>query len=173
MSAVSERILKIFDEKALTYRMLIHGPCRTSEESAVARAQGGGGFVVGAKALLLKVRRGGQSEFGVFVLSGTSKLDTKAIGTKLRLATAQEMFELTGGITPGAMPPFGAPVFPALKSLYFDTELVESDLMVGFNAGDHCVSLVVHIRDLVMAASPGRIFQFSLTMPPRDCGETT
>lgn len=172
MSNITNTITKLFDEKGLTYRKVTHGPCRTSEESAAARAEGGGGLVVGAKALLLKLRRpGGEGEFGVFVLAGTSKLDPKAVGAKFRLATAEEMADQTGGLQPGAMPPFAAPVFPALGNLYFDSALAEADEMVGFNAGDHCVSLVVHVRDLILAASPSRIFPFSVAPPAPICDE--
>jgi prolyl-tRNA editing enzyme YbaK/EbsC (Cys-tRNA(Pro) deacylase) len=171
MSIFTDTITKLFDEKGLPYKKISHGPCRTSEESAAARAEGGGGLVVGAKALLLKFRHPGAGAFGVYVLAGSSKLDPKAIDSKFRMATAEEMAEQTGGVQPGAMPPFATPIFPALQNLFFDTSFVDADGLVGFNAGDHCISLVVHVKDLVVAAAPNRIFPFSLVPPPSICDE--
>ena len=172
MTDITDAITKLFDEKGLEYRKITHASCRTSAESAAARAEGGGGLVVGAKALLIKSNcLANQNGFGVFVLPGISKLNPKALSTKFRMATAQEMAELTGGIQPGAMPPFAAPVFPSLTSLYYDSAFAEADEMVGFNAGDHCVSIVVHMRNLILAACPSHIIPFAIAPSASLCDE--
>lgn len=172
MSHVTDKITGRFDELSLPYQKIGHEHCHTSEQSAQARVQAGGGLVVGAKALLLKLNRGrGPAEFSVFVLAGNRKLDPKAIKGKFRFASSEEMADKTGGVQPGAMPPFAKPIFHLLDHIYFDTALVRADELVGFNAADHCISLVVHVRDLILAASPTDVFPFSLDPPPALCDE--
>src|SRR5690349_16665028 len=115
------RICRLLDKQRSEYHVLNHGPCRTSAESAVARAQAGFPEAVGAKALLLKLERSrshfGASvtgykriEFDVFVLPGPSKIDSQSLKNlldvrKFRFATPEEMFERCS-VVPGCMPPF-------------------------------------------------------------------
>ena len=166
MNSITDTIISQFANCDLPYLRIDHPPCRTSEESGIARQQGGGGCVVGAKALLLKVyRSGGQHEFHTFVLAGDAKLDPKAVGAKHRFVTAEEMAELTDGLRPGAMPPFGRTLFPKIHQLHFDVGLAGMNDKVGFNAGHHEVSLVVTARDLVAVTQPNTIRALVLANP--------
>jgi Ala-tRNA(Pro) deacylase len=165
---ITQSITACLDEVGAVYQLLQHEHCHTSDESAAARAAAGGGRVTGAKAILAKLtlRGAAPSRFAIFVLSGWRKLDTDALFRhwpdlkKFRFATADEMREQTG-LAPGALPPFGPALFPKVDALYYDADLVEAGEPVGFNAGDHCQSIVVGIGDLVLAAAPDAVLSLS------------
>ena len=161
------KICHLFDSNSINYKRISHPECRTSEESAKARAESGGGFVIGAKAILVKVeRKRGDSEFNVFVLPGNKKIDSKVLKRQIenlksfRFSTAEEMAEKTGGLIPGTMPPFAKPVFEELEHLFIDSSLLEHDL-VGFNAACLTQSIIVLCRDYIQVAKPTAIFSFA------------
>jgi len=162
----TEKIIHLFDSHKVKYQRIFHAECRTSEESAKARAEGGGGYVIGAKAILMKVERKTGSFFDVFVLPGSNKIDSKVLKKKLdnlksfRFSTAEEMAEKTGGLVPGTMPPFAKPIFEDLGHLFIDSLLLEHEL-VGFNAACLTQSIVVSSQDYVRVATPAAIFPFS------------
>ncbi|EJK52061.1 hypothetical protein THAOC_28709, partial [Thalassiosira oceanica] len=90
----------------------------TSEDSARVRGED---LSTGGKAIVLKLREAsdGDAGFALFVLSASRKLHAKSIrrelGTRgVRFATADELAELTGGLVPGSVPPFGRPILPDL-----------------------------------------------------------
>ena len=62
---------------------------------------------------------------------------------------------------PGSVPPFREPIVPGIDYLHFDAGLVSRDVRVGFYAGSHSVSFIVHIRDLVDVAKPDDVFHFA------------
>jgi prolyl-tRNA editing enzyme YbaK/EbsC (Cys-tRNA(Pro) deacylase) len=146
----------MLDAAGVAYRHVVHGPTRTSEESAAARGEP---IEVGAKAMVLKVG----DAFGLFVLSAARKLDSgaikKRIGVKsVRFATPEELLELTG-LVPGSVPPFGRPVLP------FDLNLesgVAALPKVAFNAGSLTESLVLATPDYLKVAKPVATFGFAV-----------
>lgn len=163
----TQDIFKLLHERNVMFRVVTHPPCRTSEESAKARAAGGGGVVCGAKAIVVKAKRKlGGSEFDVFVLPGPAKIISKLLLAHLtdikdfRFATPAELAEHTGGLLPGMMPPFGRPIFVGIDHLFVDASLLEQQL-IGFNAADLTQSIVVGASDYVAAAAPTEIFSFS------------
>jgi Ala-tRNA(Pro) deacylase len=161
------KLMQLFEHRGIAFRRIEHEACRTSEESAQARAIGGGGLVCGAKALVVKMSwRGAGSEFNVLVLPGPARIDAKRLSDhlpelkKFRFASPAELAELTVGLEPGMMPPFGRQIFDAVNRLYVDSALLDHDL-VGFNAAALTSSIVIRCRDYLNAADPTEIFSFA------------
>lgn len=151
---VWNRILEWLRAAGITYREIQHEPTHSSEESARARGEE---LRVGGKALLLKVDR----TFRLFVLSAARKLDSGAIkqhfGTKkTRFATVEELRQMTG-LTPGAVPPFGAPILPF--PLFVDGSILKND-RIAFNAGSLTTSIIMSVDDHLGLAKP-TVFDFS------------
>jgi prolyl-tRNA editing enzyme YbaK/EbsC (Cys-tRNA(Pro) deacylase) len=79
------------------------------------------------------------------------------LGAKdLRFASEQEIGELTRGVQPGAVPPFGN-LFEL--DIVADPALFENKKIV-FNAGDRCFSVAMKSEDYKRLANP-RIASFS------------
>ena len=163
----TRKICNLFDSHSVNYKLISHPETRTSSESFLARASAGGGYVIGAKAILMRItRKQEDSDFNVFVLPGNRKIDSKALKSKFkdvksfRFATPEEMAELTGGLVPGSMPPFAQPIFEELDYLFIDISLLEHDV-VGFNAACLTQSLLVPCSDYVRLANPTAIFPFA------------
>lgn len=170
------RICRLLDDHRSEYHVLNHGACRTSAESAVARARAGFPEAIGAKALLLKVERttsqlGASApsnkniEFNVFVLPGPARMVSQSIKNlfdvkKFRFATPDEMFERCS-VVPGCMPPFAGNVFPQLNGLFVDESLARYEWL-GFNAGSLERSIVVRSEDYFRAAAPVGILNFAV-----------
>lgn len=161
------KILHLFDSNSISYKLISHAECRTSEESTKARAEGGGGIVIGAKAILMKVERKQEgSEFDVFVLPSNKKIDSKLLKSQLnklksfRFSTALEMAEKTFGLVPGSMPPFANPIFDELENLFIDSSLLKHNI-IGFNAACLTQSIIVSCHDYIQVANPSAIFSFS------------
>ena len=157
MSAVLLSLRRYLLENGATFREVAHPPTRTSEESAAARGES---LSVGGKALLLKV----DDAFALFVLPADCKLDSAAVRAELaakktRFASPDELAAQSGGLVPGSVPPFGAPILPL--PLYVDEKVFEAD-RVAFNAGSLTDSIVLAIDDYRRLANPTRVFSFGL-----------
>lgn len=141
-------IRDLLDANAVEYRVVEHGPTRTSEESARARGEE---LRVGGKALVLKV----DDDFGLYVLSAATKLDSGALrrqvgARRTRFATAEELAKLTG-LVPGSVPPFGPPILDL--PLHADRQLQENE-RIAFNAGSLEASIVMSREDWQGLAEP-------------------
>jgi Ala-tRNA(Pro) deacylase len=160
-----ESICRILDNNGVQYNLLSHGACRTSAESAAARAQAGFPNTIGAKALLLRMEFGNTVEYCLAVLPGPAKLDSRALKNqipslkKFRFASVEEMLEICG-VTPGAMPPFGHSVFPKVSRLLIDESLCDIRT-IGFNVANLERSIVMSGADYVRVAEPTGIFRFA------------
>jgi prolyl-tRNA editing enzyme YbaK/EbsC (Cys-tRNA(Pro) deacylase) len=108
---------------------------RTSEEAAALRPD----YTLseGAKALIVRIKIPHQGKsFAMAVLPGDKKFDSKKLkqaagANDLRFATEAEVAELTGGIQPGGVPPFGN-LFGI--AVYADEGVFANDKII-FNAG--------------------------------------
>jgi len=141
---ITGRILEHLNSLGISYEKLEHEPVTTSEAAAGARASR---IEQGAKALIVKA----DDAYYHLVLSAALRVDNnklrKVLGARrVRFATAEELFELTG-CRPGAVPPFGN-LF-GLPVLMDDALLAEDT--VYFNCGSHTVSLRMAREDLVRA----------------------
>ncbi len=151
---IFHRIKKYLDSYSLEYREIHHAPTRTSEESAKERGED---ISIGGKAILLKI---GDS-YKLFVLSASRKLNSSRIRTyfgvkKIRFATEEELFSLTG-LVQGSVPPFGRPILEF--DLYVDNSIIKNKC-IAFNAGSLTDSIVMAVNDYVKLASPV-VFDFS------------
>jgi Ala-tRNA(Pro) deacylase len=154
-------------------RIYEHGESRTSEESFRARAAAGAGWVVGARAILMKVDlRGAETPhaFALFVLPGNHRIDSRQLKTALeeflpgarafRFATAGEMAAHARGMQPGTMPPFGRPVFPEIGPVFVASALTDHGEL-GFNAARLGRSIVMRTSDYLACARHDGVFAFS------------
>jgi len=151
---VHRRIQAYLRESGVPFREVHHQPTRTSEESARARGEE---LRIGGKAILLKI----DDRFRLFVLSASRRLDSAKVkrhfGVKrMRFATPEELFELTG-LEPGSVPPFGSPIFDL--ELFVDTSISMNE-RIAFNAGSLTDSIIMNVKDYLSIAAPV-IFDFS------------
>ncbi|MCX6705471.1 MAG: hypothetical protein NT162_04025, partial [Candidatus Woesebacteria bacterium] len=131
-----------------------HEPVRTSEEAAKTRI----GYTLkqGAKAIIVRVKeRGGGKYFAMLVMPGDTKISTEKdeelLSAKdIRFATEDEVKEMTGGVLPGGVPPFGN-LF-GLK-IISDPSLFENEKIV-FNAGDRSYSIAMYSKDYKSIVNP-------------------
>ncbi len=138
---VTKKIIELLRSKNIEFDIIKHPPVTTSSEAAGAR---GSKLSQGAKAIIVRANE----QFYHLIISAAVPLDNnklrKVLGTRrVRFATAEELFELTGCM-PGAVPPFGnifgLPVF-------MDSALLSEEI-VYFNCGSHTISLRMSRSDL-------------------------
>jgi Ala-tRNA(Pro) deacylase len=154
-------IHNLLSSNNIQFKSLHHEVTPTSEDSARVRGED---LSTGGKALVLKHSEDSNNNaYALFVLSASRKLNTKSIKRELRsknvrFATAQELTELTGGLVPGAVPPFGRPVIDL--DLFVDTS-IEENSVIAFNCGSLTDSVVMAVQDYLKIAAPTKIFLFS------------
>ena len=189
-----EAITGFLDRKGASYEIVHHQQTFTSEESARVR---GVPLSAGGKALLLRVGSGNDEMnnhcFSLFVVSASRKLDSKAVKRELkkrgrsackniRFATREELSEMTGGLVPGCLPPFGKRLVLSPQhhcgsdnndedndddddnhylELYVDTSIAEENETIAFNAGSLTDSVIMSVADYLRVAAPTGIFTFS------------
>ena len=164
-------IVAFLEEHKVEYRTVHHEQTFTSEEAASAR---GVPLSSGGKSLLLKIDDGQYSYFSLFVMSASRKLNSKAIKKEfktkgksfksIRFATTEELAQVTGGLVPGCVPPFGKPIFQygdAYLDLYVDTSIGSKNLTIAFNAGSLTDSVIMSVQDYIRIAAPTGVFTFS------------
>ena len=108
---IHQQITDLLRTNNCWFEEFTHEAVRTSEESAKLRD----GYTLqqGAKALIVRAKIPGQGKkFIMLVMPGDRKFDSakvkQLLGSKdLRFATEQEVGEVTGGVKPGGVPPFG------------------------------------------------------------------
>jgi Ala-tRNA(Pro) deacylase len=87
-----------------------------------------------------------------------SRLVRKHLGVRrTRFATPAELAELTGGLAPGAVPPFGRPILPF--ELFVDPGLLEHE-QLAFTPGIHTVSILMASSNWMEVAQP-EVFRFA------------
>lgn len=149
---VVEKILDILHSHSLWHETFEHEEVRTSEEAAKIRD----GYTLhqGAKALIVKVtKRDKTKDFAMIVLPGDARFNSKIVKKYLDardvvFATPDEVGQITGGILPGGVPPFGN-IFRL--PVYLDRTVLGNEKIV-FNAGDRRFSigmLASDFKDLV------------------------
>jgi prolyl-tRNA editing enzyme YbaK/EbsC (Cys-tRNA(Pro) deacylase) len=157
---VSQRIIDCLTQNNCWFETFEHGPTRTSLESAAMRD--GYELHQGAKAILIaaKAKDGGRKIF-MFVFPADLFFDKRAIrdivGTRdFRFARDDEVFQVTDGVLPGGIPPFGH-LFGL--DVFADPLLFENERIV-FNAGDRCFSVAMLSSDYQRLAKP-KIVKFT------------
>ena len=112
-----------------------HAPVRTSEEAAALRD----GYTLqqGAKAIIIRAKIPNEGKkFVMLIMPADQKFDSakikQVLGCKdVRFATEEEVEEITKGVKPGGVPPFGNLFGLEVIS---DTSLYDNEKII-FNAG--------------------------------------
>jgi Ala-tRNA(Pro) deacylase len=151
---VTQKILELLKEHNCWYETFEHEAVRTSEEAAKTRP----GYTLnqGAKAIIVRAKiSGGEKKFLMLVMPADQKFANDKIKTLLgakdvRFATEEEVAEITGGVKPGAVPPFGnlfeLPVITDI-TLYDNEKIV-------FNAGERTFSVAMKSEDYKQLVGP-------------------
>ena len=101
--------------------------------------------------------------YAIFVMSASRKLHTKLIrrefkSKNVRFATPEELSQLTNGLVPGSVPPFGRHIVDL--DLFVDSSIVENE-KIAFNCGSLTDSIVMDRADYMNVAAPNKVFAFS------------
>ncbi len=152
---VLDAIRTLLDRAGAAYEEVHHQAVRTAEEAAQAR---GCAVEIGAKSIVMKT----DDVFRLFVLSGAAALRSRLVRKHLRVhrtrfATPEELVELTGGVEPGAVPPFGYPILPL--EIFVDPGLLAHP-QIAFTPGVHTTSILMRSEDWLRIAAP-EVFDFT------------
>ncbi len=149
-----EKIKHTLTEQGIEFETFEHEAVRTSEEAAKIRT----GYTLkqGAKAIIIRAKESGKvKKFVMLVVPADRRFDTGKVRrnaglTDIRFATETEVGEVTGGVLPGGVPPFGN-----LFSLevFADERLFENERIV-FNAGDRSYSIAMRSSDYQKVVNP-------------------
>jgi Ala-tRNA(Pro) deacylase len=152
--ASTDRLLRMLDDDGCVYERFQHEPVRTSEEAA--RVRPGYTLRQGAKALIVRGKdASGERRCLMLVMPADRRFDKRKLRDNAqvrnaRFATVEEVSEITDGVEPGGVPPFGG-----LYGLdvICDTALFENEKIV-FNAGDRSFSVGMNADDYRRLAEP-------------------
>lgn len=141
--------------QGIDYSVAHHEATFTAEAAAAIR---GTPLEIGGKSLVMKVG----DRFAIFVLSGAAVLHGRKIQKhlrvrRLRFASREELLDLTG-LTPGCVPPFGAPIFDL--PLYVEPSITQN-AQIAFNPGEHTCSMLMQTADYLRVAQPADVFCFT------------
>ena len=108
---IHQQIVDLLQQHGCWFEEFVHEQVRTSEEAAKLRP----GYTMqqGAKALIIRAKIPNiGKKFVMLVMPGDQKFDgakVKALlhSKDIRFVTEQEVEEITGGVKPGGVPPFG------------------------------------------------------------------
>lgn len=142
MHPVVTTIRSLLEGNDIPYQYMEHEPGTSSEDMAAIRKDFS--LSEGAKALILAA----DSCFIQVVIPGDRKFSNsklkKITGVRnIRFAAARELAEITGGILPGAVPPFGT-LFHI--PVYADERLFVNERIV-FNCGERTASIAMRSDD--------------------------
>jgi len=151
---VVTQIIDLLETNSFRYETFEHEPVRTSEEAAKIR----NGYTIqqGAKAIIIRVKvSSANKRFVMLVMPGDKRFDNDKIKTlfkakNIRFATEEEVLEITSGVQPGGVPPFGN---------LFDLEVIVDPLLLEnekiiFNAGDRRFSIGMLSTDYLKLVKP-------------------
>jgi len=150
---LAQRIERLLRQDGCWFETFEHEPVRTSEEAA--RVRTGYGLEHGAKALIIRSKRGAERRFAMVVVPGDRRMDSSLVKQMLdardiRFATSDEVGTVTGGVEPGGVPPFGN-LFE--MQVLCDPAVVAHERII-FNAGDRGFSIAIRSADYVRLVRP-------------------
>jgi len=151
-------IKNLLNQRSVEYKCFEHEAVRTSEEAAAIRPE----YTIsqGAKALIVRIKKKNvpkeeEKQFVQIVVPGDAKFNPskarQALDAKdIRFALSEEVSEITDGIVPGGVPPFGVlwdlPVF-------VEETLLDNEEII-FNAGDRSFSIAMKSEDYLRVVKP-------------------
>lgn len=151
---VVTKIVTLLEENNCWHETFQHEAVRTSEQAVGTRP--GYGLEQGAKAILLRVKKSKKNKFFVMlVFPANHRFDNAVVkdyfeAKDIRFAMEDEVSELTDGVLPGGVPPFGN-LFDL--PVYVAPELFENEKIV-FNAGDRRFSVAMLSADYRELVNP-------------------
>jgi Ala-tRNA(Pro) deacylase len=151
---VVSKIVTLLQTHQVWFETFEHQPVRTSEEAAQIRD----GYTLhqGAKALLVRVKiSNADKKFMMLVIPGDFRFEVAKVkalfaAKDIRFATEAEVDELTGGVQPGGVPPFGN-LFGL--EVIVDPAVLKNDKII-FNAGDRRFSVGMNSSDYQQLVKP-------------------
>jgi prolyl-tRNA editing enzyme YbaK/EbsC (Cys-tRNA(Pro) deacylase) len=149
MTDPTGELLRWLENTGVVFEHIRHAAEGRSDFVARERAAAGYGDSVGAKALLCINELG----FFIVVIPGTSRLHSRTLRDlvgKFRFASPFEFGEATGGLLPGALPPFSDPVIKGVVQLFADVELLSAPVLA-FNAASLNQSILFRPSDYQQA----------------------
>lgn len=151
---VVSQILDLLKKNNCWHETFEHEPVRTSDEAANLRD----GYTLhqGAKAILIRVKiSSADKRFVMLVVPGDMRFDSDKVkklfhAKNIRFATEAEVSEITHGVLPGGVPPFGN-LFGL--EVVADSALLENEKII-FNAGDRSFSVGMKAVDYLKLVKP-------------------
>ncbi len=149
-----EQIVQLLISHNAWFEKFVHEPVRTSDEAAKVRH--GYSLHQGAKAIIVRIKtQTAGKKFVMLVLPGDAKFNNSKAkqlltAKDLRFATENEVLEITAGVQPGGVPPFGN-IFNL--EVIVDPTLLKNENIV-FNAGDKRVSIAMKSQDYLKIVNP-------------------
>jgi uncharacterized protein len=147
----------------LHFEVLEHPASATSDESFAVRAEASGRPVTGAKALVLWASRRSSKELILVVARGSDRLSSPSLRRVLRnhygekvgisFASGNDISVHLRGLEIGRVPPFGAPLLPAIVQVVVDDRVFD-EKELGFNAAEFVRSIVLSAEALRTALRP-------------------
>ncbi|MSU54908.1 MAG: hypothetical protein EXS46_00005, partial [Candidatus Taylorbacteria bacterium] len=151
---VTKQITGLLEQNSFWFETFEHEPVRTSEEASKLRPDYS--MSQGAKAIIARVREPNVGKkFVMFVLPADKKFDAKKIKEQFGLvdisfANESQVGEITGGVLPGGVPPFGN-LFGL--DVIMDKGVLDNEKII-FNAGDRSFSVAMFSKDYVTLVNP-------------------
>lgn len=151
---VVSQIKNLLVQQDVWFETFEHEPVLTSEQAAGLRD----GYTLhqGAKALIVRVKAKDKTKFfSMLVLPGDLKFSTEKVkqlfnAKDIRFATVEEIDQITQGVLPGGVPPFGH-LFNL--QVYVDPSLLANEKII-FNAGDRAYSIAMQATDYQKIVQP-------------------
>jgi Ala-tRNA(Pro) deacylase len=151
---VTQQILDLLNQNNCWHETFEHEAVRTSEEAAKTRP--GYSLRQGAKSIIIRAKiRGSEKKFLMLVMPADQKFSNDKVNALLgakdiRFATEEEVADITDGVKPGAVPPFGN-LFGL--EVVTDRTLYDSEKIV-FNAGERTFSVAMKSADYKRLVEP-------------------
>lgn len=133
---VVSRIKSILDDNGTQYEQYEYDPVGVHPEYNLAQ---------GTKALIVLAKKDGEKRFIMLALPCNKQFDKQKIKeetgyTTVRFATPEEVMQITDGVAPGGVPPFGG-LFNL--EVICDRNIFNNEKII-FNAGDSRIFIVMH-----------------------------
>ena len=153
---ISYKIENLLIDKSIPYKAFTHEAATTSIEASKLRPEYK--LCQGVKALIVKINKKNSKkeiEYIQVVIPGDKKFNNSKMRKILKarsisFANADELYQITDGIKPGGVPPFGN-LFNL--DIYADKTIIEN-LEVIFNCGDRRASIAIDSMDYIKAVNP-------------------
>lgn len=148
-----KEIKDLLEKHDIWFEAFEHEPVRTSEQAAKVRT--GYSLKQGAKAIIVRVKTKDEKYFAMLVIPGDRRFKVEQVkkifaSKDIRFATEEEVLEITQGIEPGGVPPFGN-LFGL--EILVDESLFANEKII-FNAGDKRFSIAMKSQDYKALVKP-------------------